>query len=69
MARIPNPEPSTLHQVDVGKETDPMRIAMLELAARKIPFIIRRTLPNGTSEDWAVNELIVEHHALTDRYK
>lgn len=35
----------------------------------KIPFIIRRTLPNGTSEDWAVNELVVEHHALTDRYK
>uniref|UniRef100_A0A6T8PCF3 Uncharacterized protein n=1 Tax=Hemiselmis andersenii TaxID=464988 RepID=A0A6T8PCF3_HEMAN len=55
--------------VDVGKDTDPMKIAMLELAARKIPFIIRRTLPNGTSEDWAVNELVVEHHALTDRYK
>mmetsp|Transcript_32343 Transcript_32343/g.63208 ORF Transcript_32343/g.63208 Transcript_32343/m.63208 type:complete len:142 (-) Transcript_32343:11-436(-) len=55
--------------VDVGKDTDPMKIAMLELAARKIPFIIRRTLPNGTSEDWAVNELIIEHHALSDRYK
>mmetsp|Transcript_9982 Transcript_9982/g.24652 ORF Transcript_9982/g.24652 Transcript_9982/m.24652 type:complete len:140 (+) Transcript_9982:43-462(+) len=55
--------------VDVGKETDPMKIAMKELAAGKVPFIIRRTLPNGTSEDWAVSELVIEFQSLTDRYK
>eukprot|EP00960_Hanusia_phi_P050462 760244-Hanusia_phi.AAC.3 len=35
----------------------------------KVPFIIRRHLPNGSSEDWAVNELIIEHVSLTDRYQ
>jgi hypothetical protein len=34
-----------------------------------VPFIIRRRLPNGAFEDWAVNELIVEHVTLQDRYQ
>lgn len=36
---------------------DPILIAEKELAQRKIPFIIRRYLPDGTAEDWRVNEL------------
>eukprot|EP00293_Proteomonas_sulcata_P015832 CAMPEP_0184296792 /NCGR_PEP_ID=MMETSP1049-20130417/7760_1 /TAXON_ID=77928 /ORGANISM="Proteomonas sulcata, Strain CCMP704" /LENGTH=72 /DNA_ID=CAMNT_0026606213 /DNA_START=1 /DNA_END=215 /DNA_ORIENTATION=+ len=40
--------------IDVEKETDPLKIATKELRAGKIPFIIRRHLPNGTYEDWAV---------------
>ncbi|KAL6599544.1 hypothetical protein ACP70R_045681 [Stipagrostis hirtigluma subsp. patula] len=35
-------------------------IAMKELRARKIPFTIRRYLPDGSYEDWGVDELIVE---------
>ena len=54
--------------IDVEKETDPLKIATKELRAGKVPFIIRRHLPNGTYEDWAVNELIIEHTSLTDRY-
>lgn len=44
--------------VDIGKDdTDPILIAEKELAERKIPFIIRRYLPDGSFEDWRVNEL------------
>eukprot|EP00392_Amoebophrya_sp_AT5.2_P016198 g16448.t1 len=39
-------------------ETDPMEIAEKELRQGKIPFIIRRKLPNGETESWKVSELI-----------
>jgi DNA-directed RNA polymerase I, II, and III subunit RPABC2 len=31
-------------------------IVLEELKQRKIPFIIRRTMPNGTYEDWKMEE-------------
>ena len=40
--------------------SDPLEIAGLELKARKIPIVIRRYLPDGSWEDWAVDELIVD---------
>ncbi len=44
--------------VDLGKEDmDPILIAEKELAERKIPFLIRRYLPDGSYEDWKINEL------------
>ncbi|KAM7265069.1 hypothetical protein ACFE04_002752 [Oxalis oulophora] len=43
-----------------GGETDPLEIAMKELRERKIPFTIRRYLPDNSYEDWGVDELIVE---------
>lgn len=46
--------------VELEGETDPLKIAMKELKARKIPIIIRRYLPDGSYEDWGVDELIVE---------
>eukprot|EP01125_Pyxidicula_operculata_P016406 TRINITY_DN5638_c0_g1_i1.p2 TRINITY_DN5638_c0_g1~~TRINITY_DN5638_c0_g1_i1.p2 ORF type:complete len:159 (+),score=56.88 TRINITY_DN5638_c0_g1_i1:926-1402(+) len=46
--------------VDLDGETDPLQIAMKELQARKIPLIIRRRLPNGSFEDWSVDELIID---------
>lgn len=46
--------------VDIGGETDPLRIAEKELSERKIPMIIRRYLPDGSYEDWALDELIVD---------
>ena len=46
--------------VDLDGETDPLRIAEKELRERKIPIIIRRYLPDGSHEDWAVDELIID---------
>nr|KAF6370126.1 RNA polymerase II, I and III subunit F [Myotis myotis] len=45
--------------VELEGETDPLLIAMKELKARKIPIIIRRYLPDGSYEDWGVDELII----------
>ena len=41
-------------------EIDPIAIAEKELREKKIPFIIRRYLPDGTYEDWSVDELTIE---------
>ncbi|OQR82463.1 DNA-directed RNA polymerase I, II, and III subunit RPABC2 [Achlya hypogyna] len=46
--------------VDIEGETDPLKIAMKELSQRKIPIIIRRYLPDGSYEDWSIDELIIE---------
>ena len=46
--------------VEIDGETDPLRIAQKELAARKIPIIIRRYLPDGSHEDWRISELIID---------
>ena len=35
-------------------------IALLELKEKKIPLIIRRRLPNGSVEDWRIEELIIK---------
>ncbi len=42
--------------VDIGGETDPLMIARKELAEKKIPMIIRRYLPDGSYEDWNLDE-------------
>ncbi|ODV79156.1 putative RNA polymerase [Suhomyces tanzawaensis NRRL Y-17324] len=47
--------------VDIEGETDPLQIAMKELAQRKIPLVVRRYLPDGSFEDWGCDELIVDH--------
>ncbi|CAN6674724.1 DNA-directed RNA polymerases I, II, and III subunit RPABC2 [Trichomonascus vanleenenianus] len=46
--------------VDLEGETDPLQIALKELAQRKIPLVIRRYLPDGSFEDWGCDELIVD---------
>lgn len=46
--------------VEVGNLENPVDIALKELSERKIPYIIRRTLPNGMIEDWRVDELRIE---------
>eukprot|EP00088_Acartia_fossae_P021346 TRINITY_DN22810_c0_g1_i1.p1 TRINITY_DN22810_c0_g1~~TRINITY_DN22810_c0_g1_i1.p1 ORF type:complete len:134 (-),score=43.73 TRINITY_DN22810_c0_g1_i1:117-518(-) len=45
--------------VELEGETDPLQIAMKELKHQKIPIIIRRYMPDGSHEDWAIDELIV----------
>ncbi|XP_046842183.1 DNA-directed RNA polymerases I, II, and III subunit RPABC2-like [Xenia sp. Carnegie-2017] len=45
--------------VELEGETDPLQIAMKELKAQKIPIIIRRYMPDGSHEDWGIDELII----------
>ncbi|KAF8819577.1 Dna-directed Rna polymerase II RPB6 [Cardiosporidium cionae] len=40
--------------------TDPLIIAEKELYQKTIPFTIRRYLPNGSYEDWKIEELLIE---------
>eukprot|EP01089_Gocevia_fonbrunei_P005534 TRINITY_DN16008_c0_g1_i1.p1 TRINITY_DN16008_c0_g1~~TRINITY_DN16008_c0_g1_i1.p1 ORF type:complete len:126 (-),score=28.53 TRINITY_DN16008_c0_g1_i1:148-525(-) len=40
--------------------SDPLEIAMKELRERKIPIIIRRYMPDGSYEDWTLDELIID---------
>merc|ERR1712023_477014 len=42
--------------IDPEGETDPLEIALKEFNNRKIPFIIRRYIPDGTYEDWTMSE-------------
>ena len=46
-----------LVSINPQEESDPILIAEKELRQQKIPFIIRRFLPDGSYEDWAVKEL------------
>jgi DNA-directed RNA polymerase subunit K/omega len=46
-------------KVPVGNETDPLRIARLELRARKINMIIKRPYPDGTEREIPVSDFII----------
>ena len=46
--------------VDPGEESDPYKLAEMELDKRKVPFIVRRYLPDSSYEDWKVSELWTE---------
>jgi DNA-directed RNA polymerase I, II, and III subunit RPABC2 len=42
------------------KTSDPMfiwNVAKREIEQRKLPFLIRRTMPNGVSEYWSAQEM------------
>merc|ERR1712203_899929 len=45
--------------VELEAESDPLQIAAKELREQKIPLIIRRYLPDGSYEDWSINDLII----------
>lgn len=45
--------------VDIEGEIDPLVIAKKELNEKKIPITIRRFLPDGSYEDWTLDELNV----------
>ncbi|KAJ2021324.1 DNA-directed RNA polymerases I, II, and III subunit RPABC2 [Coemansia sp. RSA 2337] len=46
--------------VELDGDSDPYDIALKELRAKKIPFVIRRYLPDASYEDWRVTELIAD---------
>jgi DNA-directed RNA polymerase I, II, and III subunit RPABC2 len=39
--------------------TDAYQIAKLELAAKRLPYIIKRTLPDGSFEVWRLSDLLI----------
>jgi len=39
--------------------TDVAEIARLELTARRLPYIIRRPMPDGTQEYWRLSDLLI----------
>lgn len=41
-------------------ETDALQIAQRELRERKLPLMVRRYLPDGSYEDWGLDELIID---------
>jgi len=43
--------------VDPGMEIDPIKIAEMELAQDKLPFILVRNLPDGRQEQWNIKDL------------
>lgn len=43
--------------VELGEETDPLRIAEKELLEFRVPLVVRRYLPDGSFEDWTVAEM------------
>ena len=45
--------------IDVGKLREPIEMAKKELVEGKCPLIVRRHLPNGTYEDWRLDELLI----------
>jgi DNA-directed RNA polymerases I, II, and III subunit RPABC2 len=51
-----------LVSLDGLKMSDPMfvwNVAKREIEQRKLPFLIRRRMPNGTAEYWSAQELEV----------
>lgn len=45
--------------VQLEGETDPLEIAGKELREKRVPFVVRRYMPDGSYEDWGIDELIV----------
>lgn len=45
--------------VDPSKPFDPYAIAMEELHARKLPFMVCRTLPSGEKEYWKLEDMLI----------
>ena len=39
---------------------DPIKTAMLELRAKRLPFVIVRRLPDGSVEHWKLSELMID---------
>jgi DNA-directed RNA polymerase I, II, and III subunit RPABC2 len=53
--------------VEIRDETDPLKIAMLELKEGKVPIVVRRYLPNGSYEDWPVRARARARAPVLDR--
>lgn len=45
--------------VDISGLNNTIDIVKKELYSKKLPFIVRRPLPDGTFEDWTIQDLII----------
>ncbi len=45
--------------IDDGEDNSPEHVAERELLERKLPYIIKRPMPNGTFEYWRIEDMIV----------
>jgi DNA-directed RNA polymerase I, II, and III subunit RPABC2 len=45
-------------EFDTTKDFNPREVAMEELKQRKLPFMIKRPLPDGTTEYWRLDDMI-----------
>lgn len=46
-------------EIDTSKAFNPREVATEELRQRKLPFLIKRTLPNGNDEYWRLDDMII----------
>lgn len=46
-------------ELDQTKEFNPREVAYEELRQRKLPFMLKRTLPDGTVEYWRLDDMII----------
>lgn len=42
-----------------GEDTSPQYVAERELLERKLPYIVKRPMPNGAFEYWRIEDMIV----------
>jgi len=45
--------------IDANGEIDPLKLALLELRARKFPLKIERSLPDNKKEIWEIEDMII----------
>ena len=46
--------------IDPKGESNPLKIALMELREKKLPIIVRRMLPDGDVEDWPLEDLHID---------
>jgi DNA-directed RNA polymerase I, II, and III subunit RPABC2 len=46
-------------EVDTTKEFNPRQVAAEELRQKKLPFMIKRTMPDGSFEYWRLDDMII----------
>lgn len=46
-------------EFDASKDFNPREVATEELRQRKIPFMIKRQLPDGSFEYWRLDDMII----------
>jgi DNA-directed RNA polymerase I, II, and III subunit RPABC2 len=46
-------------ELDESKEFNPREVAIEELRQRKIPFMLKRQLPDGSFEYWRLDDMII----------
>ena len=46
-------------EVDENEPFDPYAIALRELEQKRLPFMLRRTLPNGEKEYWRLMDMVI----------